>query len=339
MLQRTASPTPNAIDGGDTLPIRPSRRPNDGAALNDGDVRRNAERLLQQTRSCRGGEALTRSHQVMEDIDLTQSSLPTSIHDADDRTEEDYDLEQHQNRRVQISVKDAETYASQILFGSKRAMRFISRRDLSPETAERSDASFIEQKGFLDEHSNEQQNLKRRLHIILMGVLALLTALIVTSVALTAQKSRPEKEESNSFTPEDPSTTTPNPSPSADTNRSFDSIATFLRTFTSVDDQNFLDTSKPQYQAISWMADIDTFDYTIPESSQVDGYFDFIQRYALVVLFYATNGDQWDDSSYFLQSTHACKWNYEIMMTNVEAMKVGVTCNGRNEVTALIMRT
>jgi hypothetical protein len=133
--------------------------------------------------------------------------------------------------------------------------------------------------------------------------------------------------------------TAPNPSPSADNNRTFNSVATFLRTFTTVDDQHFQDATKPQYQAISWMADIDTFAYSIPESSKVDGYFDFIQRYALAVLYYATNGETWDDSSYFLQSTHACTWNYEIMMTNVEAMKVGVTCNGRKEVTALIMRT
>jgi hypothetical protein len=107
MLQRTTSPTPNAIDGGDTLPIRPSRRPNDGAALYDGDVRRNAERLLlltEKTTSFRG------SHQTMEDIDLTPSSLPSSIHDAEDLNEEDYDLEQHQNLRPHI--KDAEKHAS-----------------------------------------------------------------------------------------------------------------------------------------------------------------------------------------------------------------------------------
>jgi hypothetical protein len=118
MLQYSVPPTPNAIDGGgDTIPTRPSRRNNkDDAPLFHGDVRRNAERLLDSIEriasfreSKRGrGDALTRSHQVTEDIDLTQASLPISIHDAQDRTDEDIDLEQHQKRRP-----------DQVLFGIK----------------------------------------------------------------------------------------------------------------------------------------------------------------------------------------------------------------------------
>jgi hypothetical protein len=121
--------------------------------------------------------------------------------------------------------------------------------------------------------------------------------LILTKGVLTAHKSPSQQEE--------PSKTTPKPSPSADNKRTFDSIAKVLRTFSTLDNQHFLDATKPKYQAISWMADIDTFAYSIPESSMVVGYFDFIQRYALAVLFYATNGEKWDDSSYFLKSTHA----------------------------------
>jgi hypothetical protein len=270
------------------------------------------------------------SQQSMEDIDFAQF-----MNDAQDRIDED--LEKHMNRKPQITLKDSKTYASQILFGSKRNLRAVSRRDFSPESAELSDESSIRQKGSQDERSIAQQNRKRT--CIVIGVMALLTAVIVTAVVLPAQMSRPEQRQTNSFPPKKQSMTASNPSPSADTNRTFDSIATFLRTFTTVDDHNFQDATKPQYQAISWMADIDTFAYSIPESSKVDGYFDFIQRYALAVLFYATNGEKWDDSSYFLQSTHACTWNYEILMTKDAVMKVGVTCNGRNEVTALIMRT
>jgi hypothetical protein len=332
MLQSNVTPTPNAIDGGDTLPIRPSRRPNDNAAFYDGDVRRNAERLLlsiekivslRETKS--GG--LPWSSQSMEDIDLTQSSLPTSILDAQGQSDEDSCFEKHRS----------EKYARQILFGSKRNMRLVSRRDLSPETAEQSHASSMGQKGFLDENSIEKQNLRRRLTFILIGVITILTALIVTAVTSKDHKSPIEHEQQNSLTPEDQSTTTPKAS--TDNKRTFDSIATFLRTFTIVDDQSFQDVTKPQYQAISWMADVDSFAYSIPESSKVNEYFDFFQRYALAVLFYATNGDQWEDSSYFLQSTHVCRWHQEILLTKSQEMKVGVTCNGRKEVTALIMRT
>jgi hypothetical protein len=64
-----------------------------------------------------------------------------------------------------------------------------------------------------------------------------------------------------------PSTTNPSPPPFFDNNRTFD-IATFLRTFTPVDDQNFKVATKPQHPAIRWMADIDKFAYSIPESSK-----------------------------------------------------------------------
>jgi hypothetical protein len=291
VLQGNDPPTSNSIDGGDTIPRRPSSRTKDNNVY-ENDPRRLY--LIEHATSFRG----------MKDIDFKQT-------DAKYRADEETDLNKKKNQRPQ--------------------------RNLLPDIGERIDLSYGQQQDeFLDEYTNEKEKLEKqrqRLKLLLCGIALLI--LILTAVTLVAHNT----QEPKSLTPEDESTTTPNPSPSADTNRSFDSIATFLRTFTTVDDHNFLDTSKPQYQAISWMADIDTFDYSIPESSQVDGYFDFIQRYALAVLFYATNGDQWDDSSYFLQSAHVCKWNYEIMMTNVEAMKVGVTCNRRNEVMALIMRT
>jgi hypothetical protein len=202
MLQGNVTPTPNAIDGGDSLPIRPSRKPNDGAPQYDGTVRRNAERLLlsiEQIASFRGkkrgGEGRLRTQQSMEDIDLTQSS----IYDAQDRIDEDNDLEQHQKRRVRISLKDAEKYASQIILRSKRNLRAVSRRDLSPESAELSDESSIRQKGSQDERSIAQQNRKRT--CIVIGVMTLLTAVIVTAVVLPAQMSRPEQRQTNSFPP------------------------------------------------------------------------------------------------------------------------------------------
>ena len=320
------SQTPKAIDGGDTLPIRPSRRPKQTPTFRG-------------TRGGRGGRGgggggggvTLHYQQRMENIELAQISLPesSSIYDAQERSDEEKYLRQHKYRRSQIST---EKHANQMYLGSKRTSRLVSRRDLSPETAERSD-SFIAQKAFQNEHSMEQQNLEKQgqRRRVLLGIVALLTVLIVAAVVVGILTSKIGKLPAKHLTPEGRSRTVAN-------HRTFDSIATFLRTFTTIDDRYFQDTTKPQHQAISWMADIDTYAYSIPESKKDDGYFDFVQRYALAVLFYATNGRKWDDSSYFLKSTHACSWNYEIPFIENEAMKVGVTCDRMKEVTALIMR-
>jgi hypothetical protein len=288
------------------------------------DFRRNAERLLgiaenTSTHHLPRGRSHLRYHRKIEDFDLilAESSF---VDNASDQAPIESDLEGHTKR---------------FDFGSKQPQPIIQRRDVSPETAQGSFSSFVKQNMCLDEQSiEEEKHETKQQRIIILSQLVSLTILIVTAVQVWAQIS----QEPKSLTPEDISMPTPTPSPSAGNTRAFDSIATFLSTFTTVDDQHFQDPTKPQYQAISWMADIDTLDYSIPESSKVDGYFDFIQRYALAVLFYATNGNQWDDSSYFLQSTHACTWNYQALMTKDAVMNVGVKCNGRKEVTALILR-
>jgi hypothetical protein len=310
----------NSFDEGDAPPIQPSDR------ANEGHVAKRASRLkffIQQAKS----------FQSMDDIDLTQATIPASslMYDAQDRTDEENYLEMIQQRRRHIYIKDSEKYATQILFGNKRPSA-ISRREFSYETA-RND--------IIEEHEtqNPKHESQRKRRIVLVVLIFLLLALTATAVIVALQKSRIGHHQPKSLTPQDQSTTSPNPSPSVDNNRTFDSISTFLRTFTTVDDQYFQDATKPQYQAIRWMADIDTLTYSIPESTKDDTYIDIIQRYALAVLFYSMNGDQWDDLSYFLQSTHACSWNYERLMIEDKTMKVGVTCNGKNEVTALIMRT
>jgi len=283
MFQSKVPPSTSAIDGGDTIPIRPSHR------TNDGNVPKKDSRMFD----------------LIEQA--TSLSALSSMYDAQDR-----ELGQQQNRRHQ--------------------------RDLFPVIEERFDSKSTKRKGFLDEHLTDVKNHEKqgRMGRRIFCLLFLLTCLIVIAVLVGIHKTQTPQREPKSLTQ---STPTPNPSPSTANKRPFDSIVAFLRTFTTVDDQHFQDITKPQHQAISWMADIDTFAYSIPESKKDDGYFDFVQRYALAVLFYATNGEKWDNSSYFLKPTHACSWNYEIPFIGNETMKVGVTCDKKKEVTALIMRT
>ena len=305
MFQGKVPSSTNAVDGGDTILIRPSHR------TNDGNVPKKDSRLfdlIEQATSFRS----------MQDIHLSRKSLSglSFMYDAQDRTAEENYLGQQQSRGHQ--------------------------RDLFPVIEERFDSKNIKRKGFLDEYSTDVRNheKQRRMGLRIFCLLFLLTCLVVIAVVVVGiHKTQMLQNEPKTLTPGDQSTPIPKASPSIANNRTFDSIVNFLRTVTTVDDQHFQDTTKPQHQAISWMADIDTFAYSIPESKKDDGYFDFVQRYALAVLFYATNGRKWDNSSYFLKSTHACSWNYEIPFIGNETMKVGVTCDRMKEVTALIMRT
>ena len=65
-------------------------------------------------------------------------------------------------------------------------------------------------------------------------------------------------------------------------------------------------TSSPQYKAAKWMAEGDSSDLSLLLSSPAQ----FQQRYALSVIYYSTNGDQWFNKCNFMDPTlHVCDWN------------------------------
>jgi len=93
------------------------------------------------------------------------------------------------------------------------------------------------------------------------------------------------------------------------------------------------DLKSPQFLAAQWMADIDMRKVSLNTSSV------FKQRYALVLLWFATAGEYWHQSLIFLTDDHECDWNvpsYQGLDGSV--LDMGVQCNTFKEVTGLVLQ-
>ena len=94
------------------------------------------------------------------------------------------------------------------------------------------------------------------------------------------------------------------------------------------DPDTLLDESSPQYQALDWLANVDTLyrdgdDTSVSMIQSVEKRF-LEERYAMAVLYYSTsNGDGgWIDDMKFLSNTTLCEWE-------------GITCNRQNQTLTL----
>lgn len=96
----------------------------------------------------------------------------------------------------------------------------------------------------------------------------------------------------------------------------------------------------PQYRALQWMAFEDGLQLAVPEGDKTtdDGY-EFITRFALTVLYYSTNGDNWLFSLDFLQPFSVCLWYNVILFEGQGTQEFkGVSCDDNNQVVrALLM--
>jgi hypothetical protein len=80
-------------------------------------------------------------------------------------------------------------------------------------------------------------------------------------------------------------------------------------------DVNFEDRTTPQYVALDWLANVDTWEVDIDSvDPQV-----FVERYVLALLFLSTEGESWRKDYNFLAPTSVCDWSQSVK---------GVICNG-----------
>jgi len=114
-------------------------------------------------------------------------------------------------------------------------------------------------------------------------------------------------------------------------------VVEFLGDFISSKSQ--LETrGTPQNLAANWMAGLDKDQFTIPyDSMTTDGNYYFIQRYVMVVFYYALGGQNWQYSSRFLTSAQTCDWNRGFDLDNEEEYRFGVHCENREEISYLFM--
>jgi hypothetical protein len=96
--------------------------------------------------------------------------------------------------------------------------------------------------------------------------------------------------------------------------------------------ENLQNPLSPQYKALSWLVLED------PERVEVSSD-QFIQRYALAVLYFAWDGPDWSRPLNFLSNQHECGWYDSIMDENGEAVAIGVSCDENLQVRSLDMGT
>jgi Leucine-rich repeat (LRR) protein len=95
-----------------------------------------------------------------------------------------------------------------------------------------------------------------------------------------------------------------------------------------VSSQAFQDTSSPQYEALVWMTDTDSTDL---QSALSDD--ELVERFTLVLLYFATGGESWWNQAGFLNPLlDTCSWNSIVEGTRI---LLGVGCNDEGSVTTL----
>lgn len=84
----------------------------------------------------------------------------------------------------------------------------------------------------------------------------------------------------------------------------------------------FNNPASAQYRALHWMAYDDDLQYKPVSEYWIKK---LIQRYALVALYYATNGEEWKNQLYFLSNRDECSWNrvYETYFSGAGHCKEG----------------
>jgi hypothetical protein len=86
----------------------------------------------------------------------------------------------------------------------------------------------------------------------------------------------------------------------------------------------FTSMNTPQYKAMDWLANNDTWTTTVDRSPVL-----LAERYALVLLYFATDGPNWKEQYFFLESTSVCTWNdgSDLWASNVTWLEAsGVFC-------------
>ena len=89
----------------------------------------------------------------------------------------------------------------------------------------------------------------------------------------------------------------------------------------NISTEAILDPTSPQYQALDWLVHSDRAKLNVRETE----WSILIDRYALAVLFYSTNGPEWTFRGGYLFRKDTCGWG-------------GIVCDVLNSITAIVIR-
>lgn len=92
----------------------------------------------------------------------------------------------------------------------------------------------------------------------------------------------------------------------------------------------------PQSQAAQWLAWMDTAALNIPDAnSNADSVYSFVTRYIIAVLYYATDGTNWERQMDFLSERSVCSWQSMVYAETGEEVLVGIICDSKGLVTQI----
>jgi len=106
-----------------------------------------------------------------------------------------------------------------------------------------------------------------------------------------------------------------------------DAIIKYLGDLGISDRGEMMTAGTPQYNAVEWITNLDQMQMEIPPFPTSTKHTRFAERYALAVLYYATNGPFWQFSMNFLSADDHCDWNDTFITGSGALISLGVvTC-------------
>jgi hypothetical protein len=84
-----------------------------------------------------------------------------------------------------------------------------------------------------------------------------------------------------------------------------DSLQLFSRLLRPVSGNAISDSRSPQFQALNWIANVDSARLSVEQDSHEV----IRQRFVAAVLYFSLGGESWTDQRNFLSTNHACLWN------------------------------
>lgn len=159
----------------------------------------------------------------------------------------------------------------------------------------------------------EKRRKKRKKTVLGIAFLTCVIAAITVPLAvlLTRKRNDPKPTEIPSSFPSLSPSISPSISPSDfpssmpslnPTSTKFTPLKQVLIKYTS--EEPLMDSSTPQYKALEWLADTDTY---VVDPTNYD--FFLAQRYALATFFFSTGGNEsWTNDNKFLSDTNECDW-------------------------------
>lgn len=294
---------------------------------------------------------------IRENVRLTASRLLND--DLDSSDEEDYDGEHDQLPHAE----DARIYAGRLLEKNKsargmskqqsirkpinilRSVRMMKDMRKTSDPTFTSDVDAMTMELDMDDDLPRRKRISRHTLYCILGSLAFIA--VATTIIFMFQKVGGKDSGAGPVVlaspPPPPPAQVDAPPPPKGENTSGPSKPASEQLQTIIDllvkqgisDSTALNTEgTSQRQAVDWMANTDAMEYN-PNDDQSR----VIQRYAIVVLYFALNGPEWKHQVNFLSQEDVCSWFRDIPEHDVgDVYSVGITCNGYLQVETILLR-